>query len=215
MPVVLFNGQGTRRTAIIVQTLPHVRVEATAEVIHTENYPHLVLLQSLTNEPGTLDDVVRLGTELGIREFYPVFSDRSERSRWPNRRLRDRTERWKRIAVEACKQSKNSFLPEIHPPSTLEEFRPPLGICLLCLPQAPPFFRQRKDILSVIRSFPVGLGIGPEGGFSDQEIQRLCEKGWRPVGLGPQILRVSTAVTVGLGLLHQIFLTDDENKNNP
>lgn len=108
--------------------------------------------------------------------------------------------RWRRIAIEACKQSRNPHVPEIAEPLTLPESLARVGDGD-ALVYADAAGGRLEDCLGA--NGRLHLYVGPEGGFSDDEKQRLTGSGARPVAFGGNVLRVETAAVAGvvLGLL--------------
>lgn len=151
------------------------------------------------------DLVTQKTTELGVWKIVPVLT------KFADIRLKDeadgvrRVARWKRIALEAAKQSGRARVPEIHPPilfNTLVESR--LGE----EPEHSLIFSERdgrglNDTINEWTSTPLSLMamIGPEGGWADEEIAqaRLC--GWTIITLGGRTLRAETAAIVAASLL--------------
>ncbi len=138
-----------------------------------------------------LEWLVEKSTELGATTLQPVLWERT-----PPRSRNLRLERLERIAASACEQCGRAFLPEILPPRTLEEFLEgpiPPGAFLLERGGPPP---GRED-----KRAPILLAAGPEGGWTERERAALASRGFRPLGLGPLVLRIETALLAGLALL--------------
>ena len=98
-------------------------------------------------------------------------------------------ERWQRILIEACKQSKQAWIPELRPLSTIEEaLKQEAGLKIL-LDQA------GKNVIEILQEKPKSVlaFIGPEGGFTENEKKLLQDAGCKPVSLGSQTLRIETA----------------------
>jgi 16S rRNA (uracil1498-N3)-methyltransferase len=115
-----------------------------------------------------------------------------------------RAERWRRIAREASQQSRRDSLPEVLPPAAFEP-------CLTDAARYRYFLDEDPSALPLAAALPepvlrrktdrVALLTGPEGGWTPAERERALGAGWRPVSLGPQILRAETAVLAGLAVL--------------
>jgi len=149
-----------------------------------------------------MDFVVQKATEIGILSFNAFSSSRSI-PKWDSQKAGSRLQRWRRISREACKQCGRNVLPEIHGVMDFHE--------ALKSGQRSPrryiFWEEEKetslkDILkSSGESKHVCCMIGPEGGFSTQEIEEARSAGFIPVGLGQRILRLETAALVVLSVL--------------
>lgn len=146
-------------------------------------------------------------TELGVDVIRPFVATRSERGL--AEAAKKRVERWQKIAVEASQQSRRARLPEVAVPVPLKEivetFTQQLTAKFLLdeAESAPP-------ILSVIeQSLPertpsqsVGLILGPEGGWTEEEIVQLAAARWESCSLGLTTLRAETAAISGLAVLN-------------
>lgn len=154
-----------------------------------------------------MDLVVEKATELGVTSITPVICSRSvpnpDESGWERKLLR-----WRRIAVSAAEQSKRTSVPEVTHPVSLPD--------LTCAKS--PGVPQGKLILAWegLSGTPSDLGrivagerrvsvlVGPEGGFTDSEVEAALRRGFVPVSLGPQILPAETACIMAVGLV--VFL---------
>lgn len=145
-----------------------------------------------------LDEVIRQATEMGVREILPFVSERSERLT-PERALRRRS-RWQRLARESLKSCQRSYLPKIELP---QEFA-----AVLMAPEEVKLLFWEEDrggglrsCLAPSRSASVRVLIGPEGGFTPEEVAQAQAAGFRVVSLGPRRLKVATAVLAALTLV--------------
>lgn len=171
----------------------------------TENILPVRLIQSLP-KGEKFDLILQKGCELGISRFSPVWSERSipmaSRVRSDKKR-----QRWQRIVAEAARQSRRPILPLCDPVSALEqtlsECREELKLILW-----EDESRPLAERLPVERPADVAVLVGPEGGFSQQEVDLATTAGFLPVSLGPRILRTETAgfaVAAVLGYLYGDF----------
>lgn len=131
-------------------------------------------------------------TELGVARVIPLETERS--------RSRGSLERWPRIALESCKQSGRSRVPEIVPPRRFEEVLDEGGSLMAAHPGAPPLSRLPAGS-------PIVALVGPEGGWSEDELARAASRGVTLFGLGPRTLRTETAA-IAVATLFQ-FLAGD------
>ncbi|MBW1990069.1 MAG: 16S rRNA (uracil(1498)-N(3))-methyltransferase [Deltaproteobacteria bacterium] len=197
--VELFDGSGASWRAQVTSTAPG-RMELWVE----EKRPageasairlHLALALVKTKR---MDTAVRMAAELGVAGFHPLLCDRSV----PRPRdAANRMDRWRKIAVEAAKQSTNNRVMEVFPPAGLEQLCQGTRDYALRVffweRLAGPFFLpqdapRKGDVLAV---------VGPEGGFAPREVRLLESEGLVPVGLGPRILRAETAAVAACALL--------------
>jgi len=157
--------------------------------------------------------MVEKATELGATAIRPFEAVRSERG------LRQaslkRVTRWQRIALEASQQSRRAYLPEISEAVSFAAALGSPGTVRLMLDEAPelsPLLNILRD--SHLRSGPVSLIFGPEGGWTETERSAALESGWVRCSLGATILRAETAVLAALAIT-QAFLSSDSADSIP
>jgi 16S rRNA (uracil1498-N3)-methyltransferase len=144
------------------------------------------------------DLVVQKGTELGLACLVPVVTARAI-SRPDPERAGDKAGRWRKIALEACRQCGRADPPEVLEPlawsAALEHWRG-TGVAGLMACEAlagSPGHSLRRVLDDLGRPPALAAFVGPEGGFSPREIEQGTSAGLRPVSLGPRILRAETA----------------------
>jgi 16S rRNA (uracil1498-N3)-methyltransferase len=145
---------------------------------------------------------IEKATELGVVRITPILARRTEKH-LAQSAVR-RAERWRRIALEASKQSRRSTIPEISEPSLLQPALERLsGSVRILLSET----EQDTTIASALAGSPPAdsltyvLAIGPEGGWTPEEMKLFAEYQWRPVTLGPRILRAETAAIAAIAIL--------------
>lgn len=157
--------------------------------------PRLVLVQALAK--GDRDELaIQAATELGVDAVVPWQAERSV-SRWDHKADKGLA-RWRTIVREAAKQAHRAWVPEVAAPASTEDLAGLAedGRMLLLDPRA----EQRLSGLSLDDGRDIHLVVGPEGGISDTEIQRLARAGAEPVRLGDTVLRTSTAGAAALSV---------------
>ncbi len=141
---------------------------------------------------------IEKATELGVARITPILARRTEKHL--SQAAGKRVERWRRIALEASKQSRGSSIPEIADPSALKPAlaaeQSPTRILLSELEQSTPL----ATALEGASSPDTALAIGPEGGWTPEEMQLFREHAWLPVTLGPRILRAETAAIAAIAI---------------
>ena len=149
-----------------------------------------------------LDDVVRQCTELGVTTILPVMCSRSV-ARPEGVRAEKRQERWRSIAAEAARQSGRVVLPQVERILDWDAF---LGwLRAGGAEQAGVVFHEKAPKAPVSALWSPGadrrlVATGPEGGFSEEEVEALCAMGLRLGWLGPTVLRAETAAVVACAL---------------
>lgn len=189
------NGQGQMWEA----TLQPDSFQATLQVAQAAlpaalPKPKLTLAACLPKQG--FDEVVRQATELGVDEIVPLLSDRTV--------LKPSThklQRWRRIAAEAGEQSERLTVPTLREPLTWSQWltHESQDFRLLCITR-----RSAPALLSVCLSAQftsLEVAIGPEGGWTDAEVNEAIAQGYQPVTLGSSILRAVTASITALGVL--------------
>ena len=149
-----------------------------------------------------MDLIAQKATELGVKEITPVITERvvikSEIGEYK------KLDRWQRISLEACKQSKRSLIPIINSPIEFEKLLKLLGnMDLIVVPYENEEGYGIKNVFKNLHTEvkKVGIVIGPEGGFEEEEILKLKALGAHIVTLGPRILRTETAGFVCASLI--------------
>jgi 16S rRNA (uracil1498-N3)-methyltransferase len=157
---------------------------------------------------------IEKATELGIARITPILARRTEKH-LAHAALK-RSERWRRIALEASKQSRRTTIPEISDPIALmpaleQETTTPTRILLseteqtLTLTDAlensvRPTGYEPLALTPQITPITHAIAIGPEGGWTPEEISLFTQHQWQPVTLGPRILRAETAAIAAIAI---------------
>jgi 16S rRNA (uracil1498-N3)-methyltransferase len=148
---------------------------------------------------------IEKATELGVARITPVLARRTEKHL--AQAAAKRAERWRRIVLEASKQSRRTTIPEIAEPiaikGALEQVNSPVRILLSETEQTTTIAAalQKLDSTAQGAEFTHALAIGPEGGWTQEEMALFTQNGWQPVTLGPRILRAETAAIAAIAIL--------------
>jgi len=151
---------------------------------------------AITHHPDRYEWFVEKAVEIGVNEITPIITARTEKKRI-------NTERLRKIALAAIKQSQKAMLPVINEAITLKEFlqQNHSGQCFIahCEEEA------RKQWLhkAIISQEPVTILIGPEGDFSPDEIKTAGERGFKSVSISSSTLRTETAAVVCCQIIAQ------------
>jgi 16S rRNA (uracil1498-N3)-methyltransferase len=167
--------------------------------VETELPVSITLMVALPKGNG-FDEVVRCCTELGVAYIAPVMSDRTLLNPSPQK-----LERWQRIAAEAAEQSERSFVPTILEPvsfnAALSSF--PTQQKYIC--EGRGNYQHFKKCLHNQGEMSIVIAIGPEGGWTEKELDNAIQAGFQPVSLGRRILRAVTAPIVALSLISAAY----------
>lgn len=201
--VVLFDGSGTEYPAEIVEVgrqLVRFKVAAGTR-IDRESSLDLVLALGLSR-PSIMDLIIQKVTELGVNAIIPVKTERAQR--WSaGERGASRLKRWERIAQEAARQSGRNLVPHISPPADLPRLlgnQKETELKLICWEEEESG-SLRTALAEQAGSRQACVLIGPEGGFSANEVERATAAGFQCVSLGQRVLRTETAAITVISLL--------------
>ena len=191
--VELFDGAGRAASARVQSIGETVVCEAATPIASDAASTRIVLLLSVP-KGSKLEACVRMATELGVDEIALVQAERSV-PRWDEARARSRVDRLARVAVEAAAQCERTDVPLIRGPRTctawLETFPAAASGVVFGARAARPLTLPET-------TEQVWCAIGPEGGFSDTELEAFEAAGFAVASLGRWILRVDTALAAAL-----------------
>lgn len=201
--VILFNGRDGAWLAKIVD--PH-RKGATLElVVQTAHQtpPSDLWFGFAPLKTGRLDYLVQKATEMGAGTIQPVITRYTQVSRL-------KTDKLAANIIEAAEQCEVLTVPrlgdEISLEALLEGWRDAHGLRRLIFCDEAAASSSPTEQLGWLTGLPVGILIGPEGGFSDEERALLLSKSFVvPISLGPRILRADTAAVAALALVQAII----------
>jgi 16S rRNA (uracil1498-N3)-methyltransferase len=198
--VVLFNGDGRdyvcevsgagkNELALDVMTRLPARPES----------PLNITVVQAVSRGERMDQTLQKCTELGAAAFQPLWSEGVE-VRLKGEKLEKRQRHWQGVVISACEQSGRAVVPEVKPAVTLREWiqEPSAHTRLVLAPDA------EQGLAAAAVESPVELLVGPEGGFSDAELDWITSSGALVVGLGPRILRTETAAPAAVAILQAL-----------
>ena len=167
---------------------------------------HIYLFQGLPKSEK-MEFVIQKAVELGIYEIIPVSTKRSV-VKMDEKKEKNKINRWQEIAHAAAKQSKRRIIPKINQVMTMKQavnFTSNFDLVIIPYELAEGMDKTRKVIESVRPGQKIGIFIGPEGGFEEEEINLAVENNIIPITLGKRILRTETAgLTVLSWIMYQL-----------
>jgi 16S rRNA (uracil1498-N3)-methyltransferase len=178
--VCLFNGDGGEYPAVVADVgkkLVMLEIAERRTVNRELDFRFEVAAPLPKGDRG--DFLVEKLTELGVTRFVPLRTRRSV--------VHPRVERLERAVIEASKQCGRNVLMQISPPKDWEDYSRDTalpGVRLLAHPGGRALPEHRGDLV---------IAVGPEGGFTDDEIVSADAAGWQTIDLGPRTLRMETA----------------------
>ena len=208
--ITLFNGRGGEYAASLASL---ERRHATATVLAHDpverESPVSVTLMQAVARGEKMDWVLQKATELGVAAIQPIEAERSvvqlQGDRAEKRRLH-----WQGIVQSACEQCGRNRLPTLGSPQGLESAclayarDRPAALKLTLDPEAATPLDAAKLAAAATRGGDIAILIGPEGGWSDAEVQRAAAAGFIGVRLGPRVLRTETAALAALTAIQTI-----------
>mgnify|MGYP001821175153 FL=1 len=195
--LVLFNGSGGQYPARIT-AIDRKSVRASVgdfEPVELES--KLCLQLGIAISRGErMDWVVQKATELGVSSIAPLLSERTE-VRLDPERADKKLRHWQQIAISACEQCGRNRPPRILPLTGLEQWLDKVDaqVRLVLHPSAGNSAPEQSPPASV------ALLVGPEGGYSEEEIVKAEQAGFRSLQLGPRVLRTETAPLAAIAIL--------------
>ncbi|MEU4015573.1 16S rRNA (uracil(1498)-N(3))-methyltransferase [Microbacterium sp. NPDC028030] len=195
--VTVGDGAGVWLSGVAEEVAPaRVDVRITERTEHPAPGPRVILVQALAK--GDRDELaVQAACELGVDEIVPWQASRSV-SRWEGPKAAKGRERWATIVREAAKQAHRAWVPDVIAPVSTRELaeRASSQRVLLLDPTASARLSEiapdGRDLVLV---------VGPEGGISEEELDRLAAAGAERVRLGDTVLRTSTAGPAAIAVL--------------
>ena len=173
-----------------------------SEAANTELSSKIYLFQALP-KGDRMETVIQKAVELGVHEIIPVAMKycvaKSDAKKAENKR-----KRWQAIAESAAKQSKRSLIPVVH---EVMSFKEALSYAKECKVNLVPYENERgmeatkEAVLELKKDDTISVMIGPEGGFSEEEIELVKEENMKIISLGKRILRTDTAAVATLSML--------------
>ena len=168
----------------------------------TELPSRIYLFQGLPKQ-DKMELIVQKCVELGVYQVIPVATKRCV-VKLDDKKAKKKIERWQQIAESGAKQSGRGIIPEVKPVMNFKDaldYAKSLEGVLIPYEKAEGMNKTREIIKGLKGKKSVGIFIGPEGGFDEQEIEAAMNSGVEPVTLGRRILRTETAGLTMLSIL--------------
>lgn len=189
--VILFDGSGYEFESVILRlTNRETELEIISKIKGVVIDKKIVLVQSLIKK-DKMEWVIQKATELGVSKIIPIVSERSEKKSL-------NVERARKIIIEASEQCGRADVSELAPIISLSEA---LGDCenaIVFDSSGESLEPEKVSEASIYQLKPLSLFIGPEGGWSEKELEMFKNKGVQVYSLGPLTLRAETATVVAL-----------------
>jgi 16S rRNA (uracil1498-N3)-methyltransferase len=204
--LVLFDGSGAEYDAAVVRAGKRgVTVSVSRRRAVSRESPLPVTLAQAISSGERMDYTIQKAVELGVAAIQPLATERSV-VRLSGERAGRRTAHWSAVAVAACEQSGRNQLPSVGELLPLDRWLArlaPAGADERRLLLTPRAGERLRDIGSPPRS--IVLLAGPEGGFTGEEEDAARRAGFRPLSLGPRVLRTETAAVAALAAIQSFW----------
>ena len=198
--LVLFNGDGFEyrgRVSDINKKTINVEI-LSKEKNNSESPININLFQSISSNEK-MDMVIQKATELGLSSIQPIFTSRST-IKLSMDRTKKRLIHWKQVSISACEQSGRSKIPTIKSPIGFDQISEGIKTNSLNLLLHPDNLEESSNLPNEY-SGDINVFIGPEGGFSQDEVLLLKKQNCINIQLGPRILRTETAPLAIIAIL--------------
>jgi 16S rRNA (uracil1498-N3)-methyltransferase len=192
--VSVFDGEGRTAEAEIV-SLSRNRVGISLAETHVAAKPRVeIVLAQAVLKGKAMDWLIQKAVELGVSAIQPLITEHAV-----VRPDDAKAEKWSRVALEACKQCGQPYLPQVREPVWISDFlkQEQNGLKIVAALSAPR--RSLRDVVGEAEGCTgITFAVGPEGDFSKIELEALISQGFQPASLGSQVLRSETAALFGL-----------------
>ena len=210
--ITLFDGCGKQALATIQELRKKTATLLLGTLSQTPQLPAKITLAQAIPKARNMDLIIQKAVELGASRIIPLITDRTIVRFVDEADALHKQERWQSIAIEACKQSGQNWLPIVEKPCSLQELSKTTNKNHLLLIAS--LEESSHPIKTVLASFKTNqeettisttIMVGPEGDFTPAETALAKNAGYHPVSLGPIILRTETAALYCLSVLAYEF----------
>ena len=206
--IVVLDSSGWEYHVILEDVTSHRARGTVTQRLRSKGEPRIeITLYQAVLKADRFEFVLQKGTELGVSVFVPVFCSRSVPKDTESGWFAKRNQRWQKIVTEAAEQSHRGWVPIVESPL---EFTAACSASegLMLMPWEQENNTGIRAALGLWRDVgedsQVSIFMGPEGGFTQQEVEYACSKGAVLVSLGDRILRSETAaVTTVAAVLYE------------
>jgi len=205
--IIILDNQGSEYDVVLTSVRHDEVIGEVAQKRQAAGEPsvQITLFQSILTR-DKFEFVLQKCTEVGVTSFVPIITERSlvrETAIKP-----EKLDRWQRIITEAAEQSHRGRIPDLSPPVSFEMAIQKLSEFERCLIACEPaegrqHVTLRQALQTDKQTVPgsIAILVGPEGGWTLQEVVAAKESGAIPITLGPRILRTETAAIVASALI--------------
>ena len=203
--ICVINGQNNKEYDCEIISIGNEEIETKICEIRESDQElenHIVLFQGLPKS-DKMELIIQKAVELGVYKIVPVSTERTV-VKLDAKKEASKQKRWQTIAESAAKQSKRMVIPEIHSVMKFSEavnYAEELDIRFIPYELAEDMAHTKKLFEQIEPGQSIGIFIGPEGGFTPEEIELAMNHQVQPITLGKRILRTETAGMTVLSIL--------------
>ena len=199
----VFDGTGFEYLAQIVSLTPHTgELKIVEKTNLLSESPLEIHLGQAVPKSQKMDFIIQKAVELGVSEIHPFFSSRTI-PRFNLSQAMKKVERWQKISQEASQQSGRITIPTVNPPVEFVELLslPSQGSLKIILQKDSSHDSLKNFLMTNQNKCGIFFLVGPEGGFTPEEIIRALDHGFKLISLGERILRTETVALTFLSIL--------------
>lgn len=198
---IVFNGKaGEFRSIIIEQNKSVVKVKlGEFNVVNRESFLQITLAQAVLRT-DKMDYMLQKAVELGVTRFIPLLTAHSTLKLAPER-WQKRSLHWQGVMLAACEQSGRTRLPKLENPMTFDVATTSIKADQRIILQP----GSKQNINSLPRCQSVAVLVGPEGGWSENELKCARVADYSPMQVGPRVLRAETAGLAAVSILQNLY----------
>ena len=205
--LIICNGQGKDFYCIIKEEADGAIISEVLKIQETDTEldGRIYLFQGVPKK-DKMELIIQKAVELGVYEIIPVMTRRTVVKLEDRKKEQKKLERWQAIAASAAKQSNRGIIPRISDTMSFQEalaYAGSMDCKVIPYENAGDITKTRSIIQKISVTQTIGIFIGPEGGFEEEEVKQASDMGVLPITLGRRILRTETA---GLAVLSMIML---------
>ncbi len=205
--VELFDGSGRVVVAQITAVGDEVTVHIErADELERNESPLTTRLFQAIPKGKRWKWLLQKTTELGVDDVVPLHT-RHGVVNIPDDRIPNRMERWDKIISSAARQSQRTKTPQVHRPHTVDEALELTDDATGLIAHTGEQSATTAEVLTRLgqATEAVDIWIGPEGGFTDEEVEAITDHGAQPISLGPRVLRTETAGIASIAIAQSVL----------
>ncbi|WP_027853574.1 16S rRNA (uracil(1498)-N(3))-methyltransferase [Marinobacterium litorale] len=199
--LVLFNGDGCEYDATLSDvSKKHAKAQIGTRREPKRESPLRIEIGQSISRGERMDYAIQKASEMGVAAITPLFTERCE-VRLNAERQDKRQRHWLQVAISACEQSQRCTVPDVESPSSLTDW---INTCDAEL-KLVLHHHTEQPLADIPPPASVALLIGPEGGLTEAEVAAAQSAGFRPVALGPRVMRTETAPVAATAILQFLW----------